>query len=136
MSDLTSQKVENILLSSNRTADEILQLKGKSFRLSYQREKNREALRALKSNSGEISLLMGSFFIKLDSQSASKIIDRSQEQISHDIEATRTSLKEKVRKLQDLEKQPDSDWLDLKPLNREELRRTCVQTDDIVNACK
>ena len=136
MSDLRSQKVENVLLSSNRTADEILQLKGKSFRLSYQREKNREALGALKNSNGEISILMGSFFIKLDSLSAAKLINRNQEQVSNEIEATRTSLKEQIRLLQDVEKQPESDWLDLKPLSRQELRRTCVQTDDILNPCK
>lgn len=136
MTDLTDQKVETILLTSNKIADEILQIKGQSFNLSYQREKNREALRALKNSSGEISLLMGSFFIKVDSTDATKLISKKQEKVSNDIETTRRLLSEKVRHLRDVEKQPGCDWFDLKPLSRDELRRTCVHADDLLNLQK
>lgn len=136
MTDLTDQKVETILLTSNKIADEILQIKGQSFNLSYQREKNREALRALKNSSGEISLLMGSFFIKVGSTDATKLISKKQEKVSNDIETTRRLLSEKVRHLRDVEKQPDCDWFDLKPLSRPELRRTCVHADDLLNLQK
>ncbi|XP_023218638.1 p53 and DNA damage-regulated protein 1 [Centruroides vittatus] len=107
-------------------AEEILADKEQVVNLDCRRNKNREALSALKkemkNNSTEKKcwICFGNMFVKLPKPKVKEILEKEQTHLKEEIGNLSNNLKQKVAKLNDMEGKPPLIGFNLQPLSNEE----------------
>uniref|UniRef100_A0A2C9KBH8 Uncharacterized protein n=2 Tax=Biomphalaria glabrata TaxID=6526 RepID=A0A2C9KBH8_BIOGL len=104
-------------------AEEILADRREIIDLDRQRNKTREAVRALQKNKSNTKtwLCAGNMFIKVETKKAINMLNKDFDVIENEISKLRSTLKPKVNKLRDLEKKDDLKGFNLSPLTPSEL---------------
>lgn len=105
-------------------AEDILAKRREVIDLDRQKNKTREAIRALqKDKHGEKTwLCAGKMFLKVEKSKAIKSLDEDYRELDKEINNVRSELKPKVNKLRDLEKKEELKGFSLNPLTKEEQR--------------
>jgi len=103
-------------------AEDVLAKRREIIDLDRQKNKTREAIRALqKDKQGDkIWLCAGKMFLKVEKNKAIKSLDEDHIELEKEINSARAELKPKVSKLRDLEKKEDLKGFHLNPLTKEE----------------
>lgn len=108
-------------------AEDILTDKEQIVNLDRRRNKNREALRAIKTelkenkNDSKSWVCFGNMFIRMDKATVEKLLSKDQETIDEEVNNLRNGLKTKVGKLREAEGKPDMRGFQLEPLSQEEM---------------
>ncbi|KAL1918144.1 uncharacterized protein VTP21DRAFT_3410 [Calcarisporiella thermophila] len=90
--------------------------------LDKKRQKNREAINALKKSEEDSTWLdVGGFFIQLPKEKTESIIRNNQKEIEEGIAQIETNIKHKVRFLDQLQQTNRTSVYDLNPVKKEEL---------------
>ncbi|KAM9860041.1 p53 and DNA damage-regulated protein 1 isoform 2-T2 [Aulostomus maculatus] len=100
--DATSQQAVYYLSEVEEAAEDVLTSKQQIMDLDTKRNRNREALHALKtevSNSENVRVCFGSMFIKVPKSKSMEMIHKDQEQLDKEINDLRKGLKAKVNRL-------------------------------------
>ncbi|KAH9504043.1 p53 and DNA damage-regulated protein 1 [Bulinus truncatus] len=105
-------------------AEDILADRREIIDLDKQRNKTREAVRALQKDKSETKawLCAGNMFIKVEKNKALKMLNKDFDVLDNEISKVRAALKPKVNKLRDLEKKDDLKGFNLSPLTSSELK--------------
>ena len=103
-------------------AEDILADKRKMIELDRRRQKNREALRALKNTDGvsRVWCVHGSSFVRTDRNVAEVSIAMEQAEIENELDVVRKHIKKTMQELRLLEGNKGIQDFDLKPLSKEE----------------
>ncbi|XP_034023245.1 p53 and DNA damage-regulated protein 1 [Thalassophryne amazonica] len=120
-----SQRVLEFLTEVEEAAEDVLTTKQQIVDLDTKRNRNREALNALKnemSGSEKVKVCFGSMFIKLPKTKTTEIIQKDQEQLDKEINDLRKELKAKVNHLNEIQGKPELRGYNLSPLSRDELK--------------
>ncbi|XP_003742856.1 p53 and DNA damage-regulated protein 1 [Galendromus occidentalis] len=121
-----SEKVFKIVKQMEALAEDILADRQKMIELDKRRQKNREALRALKkleagkTEASRTWCVHGSSFVRTDTRVAEAAISAEQSEIENEIETVRKRMKKTMQELSSLEGRKGIEHFDLKPLNRDE----------------
>lgn len=121
-----SEKIFKIMKQMELLAEDILADKRKMIELDKRRQKNREALRALKKPEGMSSgtsmvwCVYGSSFVRTEKCVAEATISAEQADIENELEASRKRIKKTMQELRLLEGSKGIEGFDLQPLSREE----------------
>ncbi|XP_026880646.2 p53 and DNA damage-regulated protein 1 isoform X3 [Electrophorus electricus] len=107
-------------------AEDVLADKQQIVDLDARRNRNREALSALRtgdvtSHTDKVKVCFGNMFIKFSSERTKVMIQKDQEQLDREINDLRKRLKAKVNRLNDLQGKPELQGYNLSPLSNEEL---------------
>ncbi|GFO38085.1 P53 and DNA damage-regulated protein 1-like [Plakobranchus ocellatus] len=115
-------KVLSHLAEIEVVAEEILSSRREIIDLDKQRNKTREAIRALQKEKkdGKMWLCAGNMFLKVENAKAVKILSKDFEILDEEVSSARARLKPKVTKLRDLEKKDDLKGFGLVALTSEE----------------
>ncbi|XP_035376337.1 p53 and DNA damage-regulated protein 1 isoform X4 [Electrophorus electricus] len=100
-------------------AEDVLADKQQIVDLDARRNRNREALSALRTD--KVKVCFGNMFIKFSSERTKVMIQKDQEQLDREINDLRKRLKAKVNRLNDLQGKPELQGYNLSPLSNEEL---------------
>ncbi|CAG5114638.1 unnamed protein product [Candidula unifasciata] len=116
-----SQLVE-YLTEIECVAEDILTSRREIIDLDRQRNKTREAIRALQQVKEDEKTWMcaGRMFLKMDKEKAVTILNKDYDELDKEIGLARANLRPKVNKLRDLEKKDELKGFDLCPLTPEE----------------
>ncbi|XP_061584707.1 p53 and DNA damage-regulated protein 1 [Cololabis saira] len=123
--DAESQRVLEFLTSIEEAAEDVLSSKQQIVDLDSKRNRNREALSALKhemSDSEKVKVCFGNMFIKFPKSKTSEMIQRDQEQLDKEINDLRKGLKAKVNRLNEMQGKPELRGYNLSPLSSDEIR--------------
>ncbi|CAL1530176.1 unnamed protein product [Lymnaea stagnalis] len=105
-------------------AEEILADRREIIDLDRQRNKTREAIRALQKDKSadKTWLCAGKMFLKIEKTKAINMLSKDFDELEKEINNVRSALKPKVSKLRDLEKKEDLKGFNLSPLSATELK--------------
>ncbi|KAM9860040.1 p53 and DNA damage-regulated protein 1 isoform 1-T1 [Aulostomus maculatus] len=123
--DATSQQAVYYLSEVEEAAEDVLTSKQQIMDLDTKRNRNREALHALKtevSNSENVRVCFGSMFIKVPKSKSMEMIHKDQEQLDKEINDLRKGLKAKVNRLNEVQGKPELRGYNLSPLSTDEVK--------------
>ncbi|XP_070705656.1 p53 and DNA damage-regulated protein 1 [Pempheris klunzingeri] len=123
--DAASQRVLEYLTEVEEAAEDVLTTKQQIVDLDSKRNRNREALNALKnemSDSEKVKVCFGNMFIKFPKLKTREMIQRDQEQLDKEINELRTTLKTKVNRLNEIQGKPELRGYNLSPLSSGEIK--------------
>ncbi|XP_010786945.1 p53 and DNA damage-regulated protein 1 [Notothenia coriiceps] len=102
--DAVSQLVLEHLTEVEEAAEEVLSSKQQVVELDSRRNRNREALSALRTEDTEkVKICFGNMFLKLPKLKTREMIQKDQEQLDKEINELRKGLKAKVNRLNELQ---------------------------------
>ncbi|BFZ02992.1 hypothetical protein BsWGS_06031 [Bradybaena similaris] len=121
-SEVEASQLVEYLTEIECVAEDILTSRREIIDLDRQRNRTREAIRALqKLKDGEKTwMCAGRMFLKMENKNAIKMLNKDFDELDKEIGLARTSLRPKVNKLRDLEKKDELKGFDLCPLTPEE----------------
>ncbi|XP_035006856.1 p53 and DNA damage-regulated protein 1 [Hippoglossus stenolepis] len=117
--------VEEYLTEVEEAAEDVLTTKQQIVDLDSKRNKNREALNALKtemSDSKKVKVCFGNMFIKFPKSKTREMIEKDQEQLEKEINDLRKELKSKVNHLNEMQGNPELRGYNLSPLSTDEIK--------------
>ncbi|CAG5984499.1 p53 and DNA damage-regulated protein 1 [Menidia menidia] len=120
-----SQRVLEYLTEVEEAAEDVLTTKQQIVELDSKRNKNREALNALKHDmpdTEKVKVCFGNMFIKFPKSKTSEMIQKDQEQLDKEINDLRKELKAKVNRLNEIEGKPELRGYNLSPLSTDEVK--------------
>nr|XP_046237775.1 p53 and DNA damage-regulated protein 1 [Scatophagus argus] len=123
--DAVSQRILEYLTEVEEAAEDVLTTKQQIVNLDSKRNRNREALNALKnemSDSGKVKVCFGNMFIKFPKLKTREMIQKDQEQLDKEINDLRKGLKAKVNRLNEMEGKPELRGYNLSPLSSDEVK--------------
>ncbi|KAK2874581.1 hypothetical protein Q8A67_021734 [Cirrhinus molitorella] len=130
--DERAQQILEHLTAVEVVAEDILSDKQQLVDLDLRRNRNREALSALRNNSpngnliqsnlDNVKVCFGNMFIKFPQESTRSMILKDQEQLDKEISDLRKRLKGKVNRLNDLQGKPELTGYNLSPLSSDEIK--------------
>ncbi|XP_062271899.1 p53 and DNA damage-regulated protein 1 [Scomber scombrus] len=123
--DAESQRVLDYLSEVEEAAEDVLTAKQQIVDLDSKRNRNREALNALKnelSDSEKVKVCFGNMFIKFLKSKTREMIQRDQEQLDKEINDLRKGLKAKVNRLNEMQGKPELRGYSLSPLSTNEVK--------------
>ncbi|KAI4877674.1 hypothetical protein NFI96_021211 [Prochilodus magdalenae] len=122
---MDSSRVMEYLMEVEVAAEDVLSDKQQIVDLDGKRNRNREAMNALRNSASEndkVKVCFGSMFIKFPKENVKSMIQKDQEQLDQEINDIRKRLKAKVNHLNDLQGKPEIKGYNLSPLSSEELK--------------
>lgn len=122
--DAVSQRVLEYLTEVEEAAEDVLTTKQQIVDLDTKRNRNREALNALKhemSDSEKVKVCFGNMFIKFPKSKTREMIQKDQEQLDKEINDLRKGLKAKVNRLNEMQGKPELRGYNLSPLSSDEI---------------
>ncbi|KAF7646142.1 hypothetical protein LDENG_00192430 [Lucifuga dentata] len=125
MMDASAERVLEYLTEVEEAAEDILTSKQQIVELDTKRNRNREALNALRddtSASDKVKVCFGNMFIKFPKSKTREMIQKDQEQLDKEINNLRQGLKTKVNCLNDMQGKPELRGYSLSPLSSDEIR--------------
>ncbi|XP_026163736.1 p53 and DNA damage-regulated protein 1 [Mastacembelus armatus] len=123
--DAGCQRVLEYLTEVEEVAEDVLTTKQQIVDLDTKRNRNREALNALKteiSDSEKVKVCFGSMFIKFSKSKTKEMIHKDQEQLDKEINDLRKALKAKVNCLNEMQGKPELRGYNLSPLSTDEIK--------------
>ncbi|KAG7473172.1 p53 and DNA damage-regulated protein 1 [Solea senegalensis] len=123
--DAVSQRVLQYLTEVEEAAEDVLTSKQQIVDLDSKRNRNREALNALKTeipDSEKVKVCFGNMFIKFPKSKTKEMIEKDQEQLEKEINDVRKGLKAKVNRLNEMQGNPELRGYNLCPLSTDELK--------------
>ncbi|XP_067287471.1 p53 and DNA damage-regulated protein 1 [Pseudorasbora parva] len=122
--DESAQQIWEHLTEVEVAAEDILADKQQIVDLDLRRNKNREALNALRNHSSNdnVKVCFGNMFIKFPQESTRSMILKDQEQLDKEITDLRKRLKAKVNRLNELQGKPELIGYNLAPLSNDEMK--------------
>ncbi|KAI1890991.1 hypothetical protein AGOR_G00159270 [Albula goreensis] len=121
-----SQRILKYLTEVELAAEDVLSDKQQIVDLDIKRNRNREALNALRDDSPQsedkVKVCFGSMFIKLPKATTKQMIQKDQAQLDKEISDLRKRLKAKVNHLNDLQGKPELRGYSLSPLSSDEMK--------------
>ncbi|XP_029989686.1 p53 and DNA damage-regulated protein 1 [Sphaeramia orbicularis] len=123
--DPDSERVLQYLTEVEEAAEDVLATKQQIVDLDTKRNKNREALSALRnefSDSEKVKVCFGNMFIKFPAAKTKEMIQRDQEQLDKEINDLRNGLKAKVNRLNEIQGKPELRGYSLTSLSADELK--------------
>ncbi|XP_072308936.1 p53 and DNA damage-regulated protein 1 [Eucyclogobius newberryi] len=123
--DTDSQRVLEYLTQVEEAAEDVIATKQQIVDLDLKRNRNREALNALRHdlpNSDKVKVCFGNIFIKFPAKKTTEMIQRDQEQLDKEINDLRKELKVKVNQLNNIQGKPELKGFSLTSLSPEELK--------------
>ncbi|KAK2914549.1 hypothetical protein Q8A73_005143 [Channa argus] len=120
-----SQCVLQYLTEVEEAAEDVLTVKQQIVELDTKRNRNREALNALKtdlSDSEKVKVCFGNMFIKFPKSKTREMIHKDQEQLDKEINDLRNGLKAKVNRLNEMQGKPELRGFNLSPLSTDEVK--------------
>ncbi|KAK7916141.1 hypothetical protein WMY93_011902 [Mugilogobius chulae] len=120
-----SQRVLEFLTQVEEAAEDVLTTKQQIVDLDLKRNKNREALNALRhdlSNSEKVKVCFGNVFIKFPTNKTTEMIQKDQEQLDKEINDLHKELKAKVNQLNNIQGKPELRGYSLTSLSSDELK--------------
>ncbi|KAL4655884.1 p53 and DNA damage-regulated protein 1 isoform X1 [Arapaima gigas] len=125
--EVGAQRVLQYLAEVEEAAEDVLADKQQIVDLDVRRNRNREALNALRcdvrnSDEDKVSVCFGSMFIKLSTKTTWQMIQKDQEQLDKEITDIRKRLKVKVNRLNELQGKPELKGFNLSPLSKDEMK--------------
>ncbi|XP_029286520.1 p53 and DNA damage-regulated protein 1 isoform X1 [Cottoperca gobio] len=122
--DSVSQRVLEYLTEVEEGAEEVLTIKQQIVDLDSRRNRNREALNALKTEVSEekVKVCFGNMFIKFPKLKTREMIQKDQEQLDKEINELRKGLKAKVNRLNEMQGKPELRGYSLSPLSTDEIK--------------
>ncbi|XP_026096585.1 p53 and DNA damage-regulated protein 1 [Carassius auratus] len=122
--DETAQRILEHLTEVEVAAEDILSDKQQIVDLDSRRNRNREALGALRNHSSNdhVKVCFGNMFIKFPPERTRSMILKDQEQLDKEISDLRKQLKAKVNRLNDLQGKPELRGYNLSPLSSDEIK--------------
>ncbi|KAM8757157.1 p53 and DNA damage-regulated protein 1 [Acanthopagrus schlegelii] len=123
--DGESKRVLEYLTEVEVAAEDVLTTKQQIVDLDTKRNKNREALNALKnevSDSEKVKVCFGSVFIKFPKLKMTEMIQKDQKQLDMEINDLRKGLKAKVNRLNEMQGKPELRGYNLSPLSSDEIK--------------
>ncbi|XP_067444526.1 p53 and DNA damage-regulated protein 1-like [Thunnus thynnus] len=121
--DAESQRVLEYLSEVEEAAEDVLTSKQQIVDLDSKRNRNREALNALKnelSDSEKVKVCFGN--IKFPKSKTREMIQKDQEQLDKEINDLRKGLKAKVNRLNEMQGKPELRGYNLSPLSTDEVK--------------
>ncbi|XP_017288901.1 p53 and DNA damage-regulated protein 1 [Kryptolebias marmoratus] len=123
--DSVSKQALEYLTEVEEAAEDVLSTKQQIVDLDMKRNRNREALHALKHempDEEKVKVCFGNMFIKFSKSKTQEMIQKDQEQLEKEINDLRRELKAKVKCLNDTEGKPELRGYNLSPLSADELK--------------
>ncbi|XP_074516756.1 p53 and DNA damage-regulated protein 1 [Sebastes fasciatus] len=123
--DSAAQRVLEDLTAVEEAAEEVLTSRQQIVDLDSKRNRNREALNALKnemSDSDKVKVCFGNMFIKFPKLKTREMIQKDQEQLDKEINDLRNGLKAKVNRLNEMQGKPELRGYNLSPLSTDEIK--------------
>ncbi|XP_030633736.1 p53 and DNA damage-regulated protein 1 [Chanos chanos] len=123
--DDSAQRVLAYLTEVEEAAEDVLADKQQIVDLDLKRNRNREALNALRNDrslNDKANVCFGNMFIRLPKEKTKTMIQKDQEQIDKEISELRKRLKAKVNHLNELQGKPELKGYNLSPLSNEEIK--------------
>uniref|UniRef100_A0A131YCQ3 p53 and DNA damage-regulated protein 1 n=1 Tax=Rhipicephalus appendiculatus TaxID=34631 RepID=A0A131YCQ3_RHIAP len=121
----TTARVKQYLADIESTAETILADKEQVVELDRRRQKNREALRALKELEEDVHrpwVCIGNMFMKIPRHRTKELLEQEQEKLEDEIGSLRKKLKKNVQSLREMEGRSEVQGFSLEPLSREEMQ--------------
>ncbi|KAL1425599.1 hypothetical protein MTO96_019028 [Rhipicephalus appendiculatus] len=121
----TTARVKQYLADIESTAETILADKEQVVELDRRRQKNREALRALKQLEEDVHrpwVCIGNMFMKIPRHRTKELLEQEQEKLEDEIGSLRKKLKKNVQSLREMEGRSEVQGFSLEPLSREEMQ--------------
>ncbi|CAB1459057.1 unnamed protein product [Pleuronectes platessa] len=113
------------LTEVEEAAEDVLTTKQQIVDLDSKRNKNREALNALKTemaDSEKVKVCFGNMFIKFPKSTTREMIEKDQEQLEKEINDLHKELKAKVNHLNEMQGNPELRGYNLSPLSTGEIK--------------
>ncbi|XP_029358582.1 p53 and DNA damage-regulated protein 1 [Echeneis naucrates] len=123
--DTVSQRVLEYLIEVEDAAEDVLTTKHQIVDLDSKRNRNREALNALRteiSDSEKVKVCFGNMFIKFPKSKTREMIQKDQDQLEKEINDLRKGLKAKVNHLNEIQGKPELQGYNLSPLTTDEIK--------------
>nr|XP_020473939.1 p53 and DNA damage-regulated protein 1 [Monopterus albus] len=123
--DAVTQRVLEYLTEVEEAAEDVLTTKQQIVDLDKKRNRNREALNALKtamSDSEKVKVCFGTMFIRFPKSKTREMIQKDQEQLDKEINDLRKGLKAKVNRLNEIQGRPEVRGYNLSPLSTDEIK--------------
>ncbi|XP_049895033.1 p53 and DNA damage-regulated protein 1 [Epinephelus moara] len=123
--DAESHRALDYLTEVEEAAEDVLTTKQQIVDLDTKRNRNREALNALKHeipDSEKVKVCFGNMFIKFPKSKTRDMIQKDQEQLDKEINDLRKGLKAKVNRLNEIQGKPELRGYNLSPLSTDELK--------------
>ncbi|XP_067243699.1 p53 and DNA damage-regulated protein 1 [Chanodichthys erythropterus] len=122
--DESAQRVLEHLTEVEVAAEDILSDKQQIVDLDLRRNRNREALSALRHHSSHdnVKVCFGNMFIKFPQERTRSMILKDQEQLDKEITDLRKRLKAKVNRLNEIQGKPELRGYNLAPLSNDEMK--------------
>ncbi|XP_056324178.1 p53 and DNA damage-regulated protein 1 [Danio aesculapii] len=122
--DESAQRIVEHLTEVEVAAEDILTDKQQIVDLDVRRNRNREALSALRNSSpnDNVKVCFGNMFIKFPQERTRSMILKDQEQLDKEITDLRKRLKAKVNRLNELQGKPELRGYNLAPLSGDEIK--------------
>ncbi|XP_026200425.1 p53 and DNA damage-regulated protein 1 [Anabas testudineus] len=123
--DAVSQHVLKYLTEVEEAAEDVLTTKQQIVDLDTKRNRNREALNALKtemSDTEKVKVCFGNMFIKFPKSKTREMIQRDQEQLDKELNDLHKALKAKVNRLNEMQGKPELRGYNLSPLSTDEIK--------------
>ncbi|XP_071397203.1 p53 and DNA damage-regulated protein 1 isoform X1 [Centroberyx affinis] len=123
--DAESKRVLEYLTEVEEAAEDVLTNKQQIVDLDSKRNRNREALNALRNDipdSGKVKVCFGNMFIKFPKSKTREMIQKDQEQLDKEINDLRKGLKAKVNRLNEMQGKPELRGYSLSPLSGDEIK--------------
>ncbi|XP_028262941.1 p53 and DNA damage-regulated protein 1 [Parambassis ranga] len=123
--DGESQRILEYLTEVEEAAEDVLTTKQQIVDLDSKRNRNREALNALKhevSDTEKVKVCFGNMFIKFPKVKTTEMIQKDQEQLDKEINDLRKGLKAKVNHLNEIQGKPELRGYHLSPLSTDEIK--------------
>ncbi|KAM7006372.1 p53 and DNA damage-regulated protein 1 [Labrus bergylta] len=123
--DAVSLRVLEYLTEVEEAAEDVLTTKQQIVDLDTKRNRNREALNALKnemSKNEKVKVCLGNIFIKFPNLKTREMIQKDQDQLDKEINDLRKALKAKVNHLSEIQGKPELRGYNLSPLSSDELK--------------
>ncbi|XP_019723789.1 p53 and DNA damage-regulated protein 1 isoform X1 [Hippocampus comes] len=116
--------VVEYLTEVEEAAEDVLTTKQQIIDLDMKRNRNREALNALKSGmcSEKVKICFGNMFIKFPKSQATQMIQKDQEQLDSELNHLRKGLKANVNHLNEKQGKPELSGYNLLPLSADEMK--------------
>ncbi|XP_055364913.1 p53 and DNA damage-regulated protein 1 isoform X1 [Betta splendens] len=120
-----SQRVLMYLTEIEEAAEDVLTAKQQIVDLDSKRNRNREALNALKTEMADtekVKVCFGKMFIRFPKSKTKEMIQKDQEQLDREINDLRKGLKAKVNRLNEMQGKPELRGYNLSPLSADEVK--------------
>ncbi|KAM4613297.1 p53 and DNA damage-regulated protein 1 [Polymixia lowei] len=120
-----SKYVLKYLTEVEEAAEDVLTNKQQIVDLDSKRNRNREALNALRNDvadSAKVKVCLGNMFIKFPKSKTTEMIQKDQEQLDKEINDLRKGLKAKVNRLNEIQGKPELRGYNLSPLSGDEIK--------------